>query len=123
MILWDLRGRFFEPFCNGRDLLTEHPMDSRSGYQVSLRQLAQTLPLLAVAVDGGSIEHQGLPSDMTSFKFGPPHAGAHPFDDQATLELGDGADDNHDRSSQRAAGVDLLAEGDELDVEPVELIQ
>src|ERR1035441_4614373 len=93
MILWGLRRGFLQTFCNGSDLLAEDPMDSRSAHQVSLRQLAQALPLLAVAADGGSIEHQGLPSDMTSFKFGPPHAGAHPFDDQAAFQLSDGADE------------------------------
>ncbi len=52
-----------------------------------------------------------------------PHAGAHPLDDQAALQLSDGADDDHDRPTQRAGGVDLFAEADELDVQPVQLVQ
>src|ERR1017187_1442361 len=98
-------------------------MDGGAGYQVGLRQLAQAVALLPVTEDGGSIEHQSLPSDMPAFELGPPHAGAHSFDDQAALQLRDGANDHHDRSTQRAGCVDLLAEADEFDVEPVELIQ
>src|ERR1035437_4770970 len=60
MILCGLGGGFFEAFCNGRDLLAEHAMDGRSAHQMDLRQLAQALPLLAVAEDGGPIEGQGL---------------------------------------------------------------
>jgi len=41
----------------------------------------------------------------------------HPF------QRGDGSDDDHDGPAQRAAGVDLLAEADELEVEPVQLVQ
>jgi len=47
----------------------------------------------------------------------------HPLDDQATLQLSDGADDDDNRPAQRTAGVDLFAEGDELDVQPVQLVQ
>src|ERR1035437_6326021 len=98
-------------------------MDSGSAHQMRFRQLAQALTVLPAAEDCRSIEDQGLPSDVSPFELGPPHAGAHPLDDQATLELGDGAHDHHDRSSQRTTGVDLLAEADELDIEPAELIQ
>src|ERR1019366_5534366 len=37
--------------------------------------------------------------------------------------LSDGADDDDDRPAQGPAGVDLLAEADELHVEPVQLVQ
>ena len=113
MIVWGLGGRFFDPFCNDRYLLAEDPMDSRSANQMSLRQLAQALTVLAAAEDCRSIEDQGLPSDMPAFELSPPHAGAHPLDDQTALQLSDGADDDHDRPAQRSAGVDLFAEGDE----------
>ncbi len=89
----------------------------------ALCQLAEALTVLPAAVDGGPVQDQGFPSDVATFELGPPHAGAHPLDYQAALELGDGADDHHDRSSQRTAGVDLFAEGDELDVQPVQLVQ
>ena len=111
-----------QAFWNSRYLLPEHAMDGRSGDKVALRQLAQALAALPAAQDGGAIEDQGFPSDVPAFELGPPHAGTHSLDNEAALELGDGADDNHDRSSQRTAGVDLLPEADELDVELVELI-
>src|ERR1039458_4579231 len=98
-------------------------MDGGAGYQVALRQLTQALTVLPVAEDGGSIQDQGLPPDMPAFELGPPHAGAHPFDDQAALQFSDRTDDDHNRPAQRPAGVDLLPEADELDVEPVKFIQ
>ena len=119
MILWGLGGGFFHPFCNSRDLLAEHPMDSRSADQVCLRQLPQAVTLLAVAEDGGSIEDQGFSSDMPAFELGPPHAGAHSFDDQVAFQFGDCADDDYDGPAQRAAGIDIFPEADVLDLETI----
>src|ERR1039458_9237212 len=116
MILWGLGGGFFHPFCNSRDLLAEYPMDGGAGYQLALRQLTQALTVLPVAEDGGSIQDQGLPPDMPAFELGPPHAGAHPLDDQAAFEFGDGADDDHDGPAQGATRVDLFPEDDELEI-------
>src|ERR1022692_3586527 len=98
-------------------------MDGRSGDQMGLRQLPQALTILAVAEDGGSIEDQSFPPDMPSFELGPPHTGAHSLDDQTTLQLRDGSDDDNNRAAQGPAGIDLFAEADELDVQPVKLIQ
>src|SRR5947199_2236773 len=54
-----------------------------------------------------------------SFSFGASASktGTDPFHDQASLKLSDGRDDREHRLTQRRAGVDLLAERDELDVE------
>jgi hypothetical protein len=71
---------------------------------MGLRQLPQALTLLPFSQDGDSIEDQGLPSDVSTFELGPPHAGAHPLDDQAAFEFGDCADDYDDRPAQRPAG-------------------
>ena len=90
MILWGLRGRFLHPFCNSGDLLTEHAVDGGAGHKIALCQLAQAVTFLAVAEDGGPIEHQGFAPDVLAFELGPPHAGAHSLDDQAAFEFGDG---------------------------------
>ena len=60
---------------------------------------------------------------MPAFELGPPHAGAHPLGDEAAFKFGDCADDDDDRSAQRSAGIDLLAEADELHVEPDQFVQ
>ena len=39
------------------------------------------------------------------------------------FELGDGADDDDDGPAQRAAGVDIFPEADELDSDPVQLVE
>ena len=90
---------------------------------MALGELSQTLPTLPVPEDGGTVEIKRLPSDMPSFELGPPHSCPHSLDDEAALQFGDGADDDDYRPAQRAAGVDLFAEADELDVEPVQLVQ
>jgi hypothetical protein len=94
VILCGLRGGFSQPFCNSLDLLAEHPMDGSAADQVGLRQLSQAVALLAVAMDGGAVEDQGFPSDVSAFELGPPHAGAHSLDDQASLQFCDCADDD-----------------------------
>jgi len=60
---------------------------------------------------------------MPAFKFCPPHAGTDPFNDQTALQLRDRADDDHNRPAQGTSGVDLFAEADELDVEPVQFVE
>src|ERR1035441_4986683 len=62
-------------------------------------------------------------ADVPAFEASAPHAGAHPFDDEVALKLSDGADDDHDGSAQRTAGVDLLPERDELDAYPVQVVE
>ena len=47
----------------------------------------------------------------------PAQPGPDALGDQAPLELGDSGDDGEHRLAERRAGVDLLAERDELDAE------
>jgi hypothetical protein len=76
--------------------------------------------VFTITEDSSSIEDQLRSSDLTSFELGAAHAGPHPFDDQVPLEFGDGADDDDDGAAEWAAGVDVLAEGHELDLEMVD---
>jgi len=62
-------------------------------------------------------------ADVPAFEASAPHACAHSLDDEVALKLCDGADDDHDGSAQRSAGVDLLAETDELDAYPVQVVE
>ncbi len=78
---------------------------------------------MRVAADGLAIQHQRIASDVPAFQTGTPHAGADPPDDEVAFALGDRTDDHDNRAAQGIACVDLLAEADELDVEPVELIE
>lgn len=61
--------------------------------------------------------------DLASFEPRSANAATHSFDDQVSLEFGDGSDDHDDSAAQRAACVDALPEADELDAETVELVQ
>ena len=98
-------------------------MDGGPGDLVRVGDLAETLALLPISQDGRVIQIERLASDVSTFELGTPHAGTHSLDDQIAFQFGDGADDNDDGSSQRSASVDLLAEADELDVQPVEIVQ
>jgi hypothetical protein len=55
--------------------------------------LSQTLATLTVLLDGEVVQYQRSPADPLTFETSTPHAGAHPFDDQAAFQLGDRADD------------------------------
>ena len=85
--------------------------------------LAKTLSLAAVSLDGGVVQFQWMAADVTAFEASAPHAGAHSLDDEVALKLSDGADDDYDGSAQRAAGVDLFPERDELDAYPVQVVE
>ena len=78
---------------------------------------------LPIAEDFFAIDFKRPAPDMRAFETSPSHSGPDAFDDQASLEFGDGSDDDDDGSSERTARVDALAEADELDAEPVELVQ
>ena len=101
----------------------KHPVNSGAADAVSLGDLAQAQAAATITEDGIAIELERMTSDVAAFEPGAPHAGAHPFDDEVALEFGDHADDGDDGAAQRPAGIDLLAEADELDVEVVELVE
>ena len=85
--------------------------------------LSQTLTMQAVLLDGSVVQYQRSTADPLAFEAGAPHAGAHPLDDEAAFQFGDGADDDDDGAAQRAAGIDIFPEDDVLDVEPVEFVE
>jgi hypothetical protein len=79
--------------------------------------LAQALALAAIALYPDVIQLERITADVAAFKTGASHAGAYPLDDKVTFQFGNGADDDDDGPTQRTAGIDLLAERDELDIE------
>ena len=94
-------------------------MDGGSGDAVGLRQLTQALAAVTIAQNADAIEVDRFAPDVPAFELGAAHAGAHPLYNQAAFQLGDDADDYDDRPTQRAAGVDLLAKADKLDIDPI----
>jgi len=101
----------------------EHAVDGGATDAVFPGDLADAPAVLTVAEDAFAVKIECRASDVAALKTGTPHAGADPFDDQVAFELRDRADDDDDGAAQRAAGVDALPEADELDVEPVELVE
>jgi len=97
-------------------------VDGGAADSISICQLPETLPALAIAEDRLAIEIERHAPDVPAFEPRTPEAGAHPLDDQTALEFGHRGNDRHHRPAQRSARVDLLAEADELDVEPAELV-
>jgi len=70
-----------------------------------------------------AIDIERRPAETAAFQLGPPHAGPYSLDNKVAFQLGDGADDDDQGATQRPAGVDVLPERDELDPEPVELVE
>ena len=104
-------------------MLAEHAVDGGAGDAVAFGQLAQALAAFALPQDGVVIKLERLAADMPAFEPGAPHAGADPLDNKVALEFGDGSDDDDHGAAQRPAGVDLFSEADELDVQPIQIIQ
>ncbi len=57
--------------------------------------------MAAVPQDADAIEVERFAADVTAFELRAPHAGAHSLDDQVSFEFRDGADNHHDRPTQR----------------------
>lgn len=84
---------------------------------MSRGDLSQTPSAIPFAEYGCAVDVDRPPSDVAVFEYCAAHAGAHAFDDQVAFELGDGTDDDDDCPAERAAGIEILAEADVLDVE------
>jgi hypothetical protein len=113
--------------CNllrwGWGLFVDDAVYGGPGDPMVLCDLAQALSAPAIAKDGFTIEIKRPAADVTTLEAGAPHAGTHPLDNKVAFQFRDRPDDHHDGAAQGAAGVDLLAETDELDLEPVQLVQ
>ena len=103
--------------------LSKDALDSGRRNAMPFCDLPDALATLTVLSDRKVVQYQWSSADALAFQACAPHAGAHPFDDQVAFQLGDGADDDHDGPAQRAAGIDLLPERYELDIESVQLVQ
>ena len=83
---------------------------------MNLCQLApEGEPFLAIPHQGIAINVEWRPADMPALELGAAHAGAHTLNNQVAFQFGDGADDDDHGAAERPAGVDVLAEADELD--------
>ena len=122
MICRQLRGPLRGPFCYRGARVSQDTGHGRPGYMVSLGELSEIASALTVAKHGITIELEWTSSDVAAFEPGATHAGADSLDDQVALQFSYCSDD-HNSAAQRAAGVDLFAIADELDVEPVQLIE
>ncbi len=65
---------------------------------------------------------RGTP-DSATLKLCPTHASANPLDNERPLKLGDGRNDDHDRSSEGTLRIDRFALGQELDPDFIEFIE
>ncbi len=88
-----------------------------------LGQLAETESALTVTDQRFAVDVEPRPADVLTFESRPPHAGADTLNDQATFQLGDGADDHDHGAAQWTTGVEVLAEADEFNVQVVEFVQ
>lgn len=90
---------------------------------MSFCQFVQAHAAGTVSQDRFAIDLKRCTADPPAFQSGAPHTGTDTLDDQVALELGDGTDDDHDRSAEWTAGVNVLSEADELDAEMVQLVE
>jgi hypothetical protein len=84
--------------------------------------MVEALSAGTVPKNGNAIDVERPAADVPSLESGPAHSCADPFDDQIPFQFGDGPDDDDHGPAERAAGIQVLPEADELDAEMVELI-
>jgi hypothetical protein len=104
-------------------VLLKHAMDGGTGDEMSFRDLAEALTSSPIPYNGNMIDVERAASDVSTLKPSPAHSCADPFDDQIPFQLGDRPDDDDDGPAQRAAGIQVLPEADELDAEMVEFVE
>ncbi len=104
-------------------MLVQHAVHGGAADAIRSGDLADGVSAPAILKDRSAVEMERRSADAAAFKAGPAHAGADPLDDQVAFQFRDGADDDDDGAAQWTAGVDLLTERDELDVEPVQFIE
>ena len=83
---------------------------------MSSGDLSDALAALTILVDGGAVQYQRGSTDSLTVETGAPHASSYSFDDERAFEFGDGADDDDDGTTQRAAGVDIFSERHIFDI-------
>jgi hypothetical protein len=90
---------------------------------MSLCDLGQAVAPIAVSENRNPIDLEWTPSDVPALQPGATHSCPYPFDDEVALQLGDRPDDDDDGPSERAAGIEILPEANELYAEVVEFVQ
>ena len=98
-------------------------MDGGTADAMRLGDLSDGLTAVPVVEVSIAIYIQRRSADAAAFETCAPHAGADTLDDQVAFEFRERSDDHDDGTAQRAAGVDIFTERDELDVEPVQLVE
>ncbi len=71
----------------GWGMLAERALYGRRRNAMAPGDLSQALATLTVLQDSGTIQYQRLAADVLTVETSAPHAGAHPFDDQAALKV------------------------------------
>jgi hypothetical protein len=79
--------------------------------------------LATIAEDRIAVDVEWPAADMATFELGASHAGADALDNKVALQLGDRADDHDHGAAQRSAGIDVLTEGHELDLQMSEFVE
>jgi hypothetical protein len=77
----------------------------------------------SIPQNGSAVDIERPATDMPAFEPGPTHTCPDAFDDEIPFQLRDCPDDDDNGPAKRAAGVEVLAEADELDAQVVEFIE
>jgi hypothetical protein len=77
----------------------------------------------SIPQNGSAIDIEWPATDMSSFEPGPAHTCPDPLDDEIPFQLRNSPDDDDDSPAERAAGIKVFAEADELDTEMIEFIE
>src|SRR5712692_2963225 len=105
--------------CAGRVCVDQAPRARRRASEFTSRLTCREPAAQYVAKPGG-IDPKRLASKAFALCLCATEPRLHALNDQAALQLRDGGDDREHRLTERRAGVDLFAEGDELHVEMAE---
>ena len=105
-----LEGRCRNPFVAGIGSgISDDLADQGSADGVRFRHLGERQASLPIPQDSGSIDVEWAAADVPSFELRSAHAGTDAFDDQASFQFGDRADDDNDRPPEWKPAVSICS--------------
>lgn len=122
----ELGGGFSAPFLNALfriDYSVNDLVNAGSADAVGLRELTETVSLLAIVEESFTVQNKCRTADGSAFELGALHADSYSFNDQAAFESGDRSDDHYDCPAQRSTRVDVFSERDAFDAKSVQFVQ
>jgi len=113
-VLMELQIRFLQPFWRGGFVMLQEPADAGFSDAVLPGGLDDAHAALPIAEHRFPIHFERWAAEPAAFHAGSAHPGPHALDYEIPFQLGDRAEYDGDRFTERLGRIDGFAEGDQF---------